>query len=104
MISPLNLVASRTASAVFPTAVGPTPATRRATLLDPRLYLGRLPGNGDELIGLEARSADERAVDVRLLHQSFNSGRGHAAAVEDAHRVGDLFTVAVLDELPDEGN
>src|SRR5699024_1329537 len=49
-----------------------------------------------ELLGLQGGAADERAVDVGLAHQLDHVRGLHAAAVQDAHRIGDRFAVLLV--------
>src|SRR6266508_170658 len=54
--------------------------------------------NRQELISLEARAADQRAVDVGNAHELRGIGGLHRAAVEDAHPLPRL--AVTRDQLP----
>src|SRR5690606_25484753 len=54
-----------------------------------------------ELLGVEARAADERAVDVGLRHDRGDVAGLHRAPVEHAHAVGDARVVEPAELLAD---
>src|SRR5699024_6922328 len=54
-----------------------------------------------ELLGLQGGPADECTVDVGLAHQLDHVGGLHAAAVQDAHRIGDRVAVLLAQRLTD---
>src|SRR5699024_10425414 len=54
-----------------------------------------------ELLGLQGGAADECTVDVGLAHQLDHVGGLHAAAVQDAHRIGDRVAVLLAQRLTD---
>jgi len=50
--------------------------------------LGNETYDPGELLGVEAGTTDEHAVDIRLRHERVYVARLDAAAVKNAHRVG----------------
>src|SRR5699024_5886732 len=56
-----------------------------------------------ELLGLQGGAADECTVDVGLAHQLDHVGGLHAAAVQDAHRVGHRVAVHRAQRVTDCG-
>src|SRR5438445_13123794 len=58
----------------------------------------RLSYDPDEPLRVEARAADERAVDLGLGHQRLGVLRLHAAAIQDTDGLGDLLGRELGDE------
>src|SRR5919198_217940 len=55
-----------------------------------------------ELLGIQARAADERAVDLRVRYEVADVAGLHASAVLDPHALGHVGAGDLADRLPDE--
>jgi len=67
----------------------------------------RLPiahgGDAEEVVGLEAGTADQGTVNVSLGHQALDVIRLDTAAIEDAHGIGRRLTEQACQQAADEG-